>query len=207
MTEFSVELFTTQSLNPAKNIWTSKRMLSRSNLVQKIATLYDRSGQEPVMKTVESPFNGRQISVPAFSFVDQAVSLLTSDLLTSEYLINDYDIFTGTCGRPFWDPATIDDSDTMAVPTPVDPKRNVADVHSSYLFQSAVARLCSKPNHVPVPLIIGYDKDSLSRQGDLAITPLIFTFGFFKSRWRHKKPSRKSWKTRNTFTSWCTPVT
>ena len=67
---------------------------------------------------------------------------MSSDLLTSEYLIGDYDIFTGTCGRQFWAPATIDDFDTMAVPTPVDPKRNVADIHSSYLFQSAVARFC-----------------------------------------------------------------
>ena len=153
-------------------------MLSRSNLVQKIATLYDKSGQEPVLKTAESPFNGRQMSVPAFSFVDQAVSLLTSDLLTTEYLIDDYDIFTGTCGRPFWDPATIDDSDTMAAPIPVDPKRNVVDIHSSYLFQSAVARFCSKPNLIPVPVITGYDKANLSCQGDLAITPLLFTFNF-----------------------------
>ena len=74
----------------------------------------------------------------------------------------------------------------MAVPTPFDPKRKVSDIHSSYLFQSAVSRFCSKPNHVPVPVIIGYDKANLSRQGDLAVAPLIFTFGFFKSRWRHK---------------------
>ena len=110
-------------------------MLSRYNLVQKIATLYDKSSQEPVLKIIEFPFNGRQMSVPAFSFVDQAVSLLTSDLLIFEYLIDDYDIFTGSCGRPLWDPVAIDDSDTMAVPTPVDPKRNMANIHSSYLLQ------------------------------------------------------------------------
>ena len=111
-------------------------MLSRSNLVQNIATLYDKSSQESVLKMVESPFNDRQMSVPAFSFVYQAVSLLllTFDLLTSEYLIDDYDIFTSTCDRPFWDSATIDDSDTMTVQTPVDPYRIVADIHSSYLF-------------------------------------------------------------------------
>ena len=173
-------------LEPGGKLWTSSRMLSRSNLVRKIASLYDMSGQEPVIKTVESPYNGRQISVPVFSFFDQAVSLLSSELVTSENLIDGYDLFTGLCGEQFWDPATIDASDTMAVPTPVDPKRKVSDIHSSYLFQSAVSRFCTKPNHVPVPVIIGYDKANLSRQGDLAIAPLIFTFVFFKSRWRHK---------------------
>ena len=60
-----------------------------------------------------------------------------------------------------------------------------------YLFQSPVSRFCTEPHHVPVPIIIGYDKANLSRQGDLALAPLIFTFGFFKSRWRHKS---KYWR-------------
>ena len=90
------------------------------------------------------------------------MSLLSSELVTSENLIDGYDLFTGLCGEQFWDPATIDASDTMAVPTPVDPKRKVSDIHSSYLFQSAVSRFCTKPNHVPVPVIIGYDKANLS---------------------------------------------
>ena len=158
-------------LEPGVNFWTSGCMLSLSNLVKKIASLYNMNCRESVVKAVESPFNGRQIDVPVFSFIDQAVSLLSS---------------AGTRGEHFWDPATIDVSNTTAAPSPVDLKRKVSEIHSSYLFQSAVSRFCSKPNHDPPPIIIGYDKANLSRQGYLAITPLVFTFGFFKSHWWHK---------------------
>ena len=89
---------------------------------------------QPIIKTVESQFNHRKISVPVFSFVDQAVSLLTSDLLTPEYLIDGYAIFSGTRCQHFWNPASIDDSDTMSIPTPTDPMQKISDIHSSYLF-------------------------------------------------------------------------
>jgi len=158
----------------------------RAVFLKKLTTLLDMKCHQPIIKTVESQFNHRKISVPVFSFVDQAVSLLTSDLLTPEYLIDGYAIFSGTRCQHFWNPASIDDSDTMSIPTQTDPKQKTSDIHSSYLFQSAVSRFCSKPNHIPVPVIIGYGKANLSRQGDLAVAPLIFTFGFYKSRWRHK---------------------
>ena len=174
-------------LESGVNFWTSGCMLSSlSNLVKNIVSLYNMNCRESVVKAVESPFNGRQIDVPVFSFIDQAVSLLSSDLLASKRIFDNYDLFTGTRGEHFWDPATIDVSNTTAAPSPVDLKRKVSEIHSSYLFQSAVSRFCSKPNHDPPPIIIGYDKANLSRQGYLAITPLVFTFGFFKSHWWHK---------------------
>ena len=71
---------------PNGNLWISSRMLSRSNLVQKIAPLFDMSGQESVLKVVESPFSRRQTYVPVLSPVDQAVSLLSSNLLTFKNL-------------------------------------------------------------------------------------------------------------------------
>ena len=113
------------------------------------------TGHRPKIKTVKLPYNGRLISVPVFSFVEQAVSLLSPDLLTSEYLIDKYDMFTGRCGCNFWDPATIDNANTMTISSPIDPSRKVSDIHSSYLFQSAVSRFCSKPNHAPTLIIIG----------------------------------------------------
>ena len=173
------------------NIWLDHTMYSRKKLIEKISSHFDMGGYKPVMKTVISPYDNRPISVPVFSFVQQAMSLLSSDLLSPESLIDGYDLFTGKCGDHFWDPGTINTEDSMAIPTPLDKHRNTSDVHSSYLFQSAVSRFCTEPHHVPVPIIIGYDKANLSRQGDLALAPLIFTFGFFKSRWRHKS---KYWR-------------
>ena len=56
-----------------------------------------------------------------------------------------------------------------------------------HLFQFAVSCFPSKPNNGLVSIIIGYNKANLIRQRDLlAITPLIFIFGFFKIRWRHQ---------------------
>ena len=124
---------------------------------------------------------GIYLYVPVFSFVEQAISLLSSTLFTQENLIDNSDFFTGTCGEHLWDPATIDDSDSMAVPTPDDPKRNVSDIHSGYLFQSAVSRFCSKPNHVPVPIITGHDKANLSWQGDFLIAQLILHLDFSRA--------------------------
>ena len=87
-----------------------------------------------------------------------------------------YDLFTGKCGKYFWDPVTIDVSNTMAVPSPIDPKRKVSDIHTSYvslpvrcvliLFQT---KSCLGPCHYRL-------RQGQPRQGDFAIAPLIFTF-------------------------------
>ena len=107
-------------------------------------------------------------------------------IMSEEYLIKDYDIFTGKCGADFWDPATIDPNNTLSNPVPLNPNRNIADINTSYLFQGAVSRYCTKPHHVPVPVYIYYNKANLTQNGDLALAPLIFTLVFFKSVWRHK---------------------
>ena len=72
------------------------------------------------MKTVISPYDNRPISVPVFSFVQQAMSLLSSDLLSPELLIDGYDLFNGKCGDHFWDPRTINTADSMVILTPLD---------------------------------------------------------------------------------------
>ena len=124
--------------------------------------------------------------------MEQAMPLLSSGLLLSVSLIDGCDLFAGKCGDHgkfsdhFWDPQTINTADSMAIPTPLDKHQNISDIRSSYLFQLAVLRFCTEPHHVPVQIIIGYNKANLSRQSDLALAPLIFTFRFFKSRWRHK---------------------
>ena len=139
-------------------------MHSRKKLIEKISSHFDMEGHKPVMKTVIPPYDNHPISVPVFSFVQQAMSLLSSDLLSPELLIDGYDLFTGKCGDHFWDPRTINTADSMVIPTPLDKHRNISGVHSSYLFQSAVSRYCTEPHHVPVPIIIGYGKANLRRQ-------------------------------------------
>ena len=92
-------------------------------------------GHKPVLKEVSSPYDNRKISVPVFNFVEQVMSLLDNPtIMSEEYLIKDYDIFTGKCDADFWEPTTIDPNDTLSTPVPLAPNRNIADINTSYLF-------------------------------------------------------------------------
>jgi len=42
---------------------------------------------------------------------------------------------------------------------------------------------------MPIPIISGYDKANLSRQGDLALAPVIFTYGGISHHYRHQTSS------------------
>ena len=125
-----------------------------------------------------------------FSFVDQIFSLLHDPkTMSEEKIIKDYNIFTGKYGIVFWDPTTINYKDSMVVPVPLDPNRNISDITSSYPFQGAVSCFCTAPNHMPMPIIIGYDKANLSQQGDLALVPIIFTYDGISHHYRHQTSS------------------
>ena len=39
---------------------------------------------------------------------------------------------------------------------------------------------------MPVPIIMYYDKAALPQTGDLAMAPIFFTYGFFRSSWQQK---------------------
>ena len=109
--------------------------------------------------------------------------------MSEEKVIKDYDIFTGKCGNDFWNPTTINHKDGMVVPVPLDPNRNISDITSSYLFQETVSRFYTAPNHMPVPIIIGYDKANVSWQGGLVLVPVIFTYGGISHHYRHQTSS------------------
>ena len=60
--------------------------------------------------------------------------------MSDEYLIKDYDLFTGKYGTEFLDPNTINPNHTLMTPIPLDLNKNIDDINTSYLFQGAVSQ-------------------------------------------------------------------
>jgi len=169
------------------NIWTEYSIQLRKPFINTLSETFQTTGHKPIVCEVECSFNNRKISIPTFSFVHEAMSLLDNPTVMSQSnIIDGYDIYTGKCGDDFWEPSSLSSMDANVVPTPIDPSRKIGDIHTSYLFQQSVARFCTKPNHMPIPLILFYDKANLDRSGGLAVAPLLFTWGFFKNSVHYK---------------------
>lgn len=174
-------------LQTAGNIWTDYPYESRTTFIKKLSEEMKTDRHKPVMREIQFEYDKRKISVPTFSFVSEAMSLLEDPtVMTEANIIDGYDIHSGKCGEDFWIPETISKDIANATPTPVDPNRKIGDITTSYLHQQAVSRFCTQPHHMPVPLILFYDKANLDQKGGLAVAPLLFTFGFFKAAARHK---------------------
>ena len=166
-------------------IWTQFPIEYRKTFIRHLSRTFDTEKHYPSRNEITFSFDKRRVNIPTFSFRTEALSLLHDPtVMSKDNIIENYDIFSGKCGENFWEPNSIHSPD--AIPQPVDPLRPIGDINTSCLFQKSVARFCTKPHHMPVPIIIFYDKANLDRKGGLAVAPLIFTFGFFRSSIRRK---------------------
>ena len=136
------------------NIWTEYPFESRKTFINKLAKEMKTERHKPKIRDIVFDYDQRIASIPTFSFVDETMSLLDNPtVMTTSNIIDDYDIFSGKCGEDFWIPESINSTVANKLPTPVDPHRKIGDIHTSYLHQQAVSRFCTKPHHMPVPLI------------------------------------------------------
>ena len=168
-----------------RNIWTECEIMTRKPLITELKKIFETKKHEPIPKQVVFAYDGRSATIPTFSFLTEAMSLLHDPTTMSpDNIIPGYDIYSGKTGELFWD-------DSKSSYTPNDPHRKMGEITTSLTFQRSVQRFCSKPHHMPVPLVFFYDKANLDRNGGLALSPLIFTFGFFKSKRRRRS---KFWR-------------
>ena len=136
------------------NIWTDYPIKSRKTFISNLSEIFGTACQKPLIRKVNFPFDNRIVSIPTFSFIHGVLSLLNdSSAMAKENIIDKYNIHTGKCGNHFWDPKSIPKIGAGHLPKPIDPKRKIGDITTSCLFQSSVARFCTKPHHMPVPLV------------------------------------------------------
>ena len=168
------------------NIWTECRFDSRKKFLRRISKTFGTEGHYPIHKVTKFDYDGRQASIPTYSFATEVLSLLHDpSIMDKDNIIPGYDIFSGLVnGSQYWDPSSLKDHNTQ--PVPIDPNRKIGDITSGYLFQQSVQRFCTRSHHMPIPLIFFYDKANLDRKGGLAVAPVIFTIGFFKVSKRRK---------------------
>ena len=160
--------------------WHSAPILRREKFVDQISGLFHTTAFKPTTRTVICP--SRSVSVPVFSFVAGALSILNNkELMSPSSVMRGYDPSTGSCDQPFWDPSTIDLTNSMTIPTPYNRKRNISELSSSYTFQGSVKRFCTKKHHMPVPVIFSNDKANLTMLGNKSLAPVIYSFGFLSN--------------------------
>lgn len=164
-----------------KDIWTKYELKSRDVFLADLAVLYGTQKRRPALKDIPSPYDGRIISVPIFSFKEELMSMLNcSTLMKTENIAPGYDYFTGKMsGGEFWLDDTIDESSMLVVPVPSDPNRIISGTLCGTQFQKAVKMYCTKPHHMPVPLIFFYDEANLDFWGGLSSAPFLMSLAFF----------------------------
>ena len=165
--------------------------LRRQPLIEKVSQIFKTDVLVPTPTIVKCP--RRNVTVSVNSFIHSTMSLLRDKRLTNrDAIVKDYDIWTGTCGSQFWDPATVDLENSTTLPTPMDPSAPVSGISSSYFFQGSVSRLCTEPHHVPVPIIMGYDESNMTMLGENSCAPVIYSLGFTTASTRRKN---YAWRT------------
>ena len=172
--------------NSKVNFWLESPIERRKKFLSRLSKLFGTEHHSPTHKQVTFDYDGRKATIPTYSFRHEVMSLLHDpSIMSKQNIVAGYDIFTGLVdGSQFWKPNS--NTTSQYIPEPVDPSRKIRDITSSVLFQNSVERFCTRPHHMPVPLIFFYDKANLDRKGGLAVAPLIFTVGFFKSSCRRK---------------------
>ena len=63
----------------------------------------------------------------------------------------------------------------------------IVEINCASTFEEAVLMFCTEEHHMPVPLVIFYDKAHVDRTGILAAAPVLVTLGFFKTKRLHLK--------------------
>ena len=110
------------------------------------------------------------------------------NIMTPENIINGYDMFTGkSIEGEFWVKASLRSEDPKSIPIPVDIYRMIGEINCASTFEETVHRFCTEEHHMPVPLVIFYDKAHVDPTGILAAAPVLVTLGFFKTKRLHLK--------------------
>ena len=175
--------------NLGYDFWTESSFKSRNSLVNYLSEEVGTSGHKAQIHKVHCDYDGRDVSVPVFSFTNEVMSLLHNpDIMKPENIIDGYDMFTGTSIEgEFWEKDSLMNDDPKSIPIPVDLERMIGEINCASTFEEAVHRFCTKPHHMPVPLVIFYDKAHVDRAGILAAAPVLVTLGFFKAQCLQRK--------------------
>ena len=135
-----------------RNIWVESEIMKRKPLMKRLKKIFQTEQHEPTPKQVIFPYDGRSATIPTFSFLTEAMSLIHDpSTMSSDNIISGYDIYSGKSGQWFWKNTNSSRRNIKMKPT--DPQRKIGDITTSFTFQQSVQRFCSKPHHMPVPII------------------------------------------------------
>lgn len=179
-----------------KTVWSDQPIMSRKSFIKKLSQHFNTQKRKPTIKDVESPVDGRRISVPVFSFVDEFMSILNNkSLMKDENLVQGYDISTGRPknGNDVWKKNTIKEGSLNWIPTPNDPDQEISHLCHGTKFQQARDRYCTKPYHMPMPLVFFYDESHPDHHGGMTNAPMLFTLGYFRN---NVKARIDGWRTK-----------
>ena len=179
-----------------KTVWSDQPIMSRKLFIKKLSRHFNTQKRKPTIKEVESPVDGRRISVPVFSFVDEFMSILNNkSLMKDENLVQGYDISTGRPknGNDVWKKNTIKEGSLNWIPTPNDPDKEISHLCHGTKFQQARDRYCTKPYHMPMPLVFFYDESHPDNHGGMTNAPMLFTLGYFLN---YVKARIDGWRTK-----------
>ena len=104
------------------DFWTESSFKSRNSLVNYLSEEVGTSGHKAQIHKVHCDYDGRDVSVPVFSFTNEVMSLLHNpDIMKPENIIDGYDMFTGTSieGK-FWVKDSLMNDNSKSIPIPVD---------------------------------------------------------------------------------------
>ena len=78
------------------DFWTESSFKSRNSLINYLAEEGGTSGHKAQIHKVWCDYDGRELSVPVFSFTNEIMSLMHNpNIMTTENIIDGYDMFTG----------------------------------------------------------------------------------------------------------------
>ena len=125
----------------------------------------------------------------------ELLSLLQDPVvMAKENTILGYDVLAGKSAEgEFLDPTTLGSNNLNTIPVPNNSHRAIGEIYCYTTFQGAVKQYYSEDHHMPVPIIMYYDKAHVDCNGALGAFPFLAAIDFIRVTSRHLLSNWRFW--------------